>query len=111
LFFDYIDDISRAYVDLGALDNDLARVMSDRSREDTGAKTGDDRTQYISGWDVRTYTGRNGNDYNVVTGFGEEGPDGLPNVRGGASDNDIYYVTSVKVSYILGSSFRRAKFR
>ncbi len=108
LFFDYIDDISSNYVDLDVLGSDLARVMSDRSVEPTGVKTGDDRSQYISGWDVRTYTGRNGNDYTVVNGFGSEQE---TNKRGGASDNDIYYVTSVKVSYILGSSFRRAKFR
>ncbi len=108
LFFDYIDDLSDNYVDLDVLGSDLARVMSDRSVEPTGAKTGDDRSQYISGWDVRNYTGRNGNSYTVVNGFGSEQES---NKRGGASDNDIYYVTSVKVSYILGSSFRRAKFR
>ncbi len=109
LFFDYIDDISSNYVDLDVLDNDLAKVMSDRSVEPTGAKTGDDRTQYISGWNVNPYTGRDGsNTYNVVYGYGSEHP---TNKRGGASDNDIYYVTSIKVSYIIGSSFRRAKFR
>ncbi len=108
LFFDYIDDISRNYVDLDVLDSDLARVMSDRSVEPTAAKTGDDRTQYIAGWDVRTYTGRNGNSYTVVNGYGSEQP---TNKRGGANDNDIYYVTKIKVAYILGSSFRKAKFR
>jgi len=108
LFFDYIDDISRNYVDLDVLDSDLARAMSDRSVEPTGAKSGGDRSQFISGWDVITYTGRNGNDYTVVNGFGSELES---NNRGGADDNDIYYVTSVKISYILGSSFRRAKFR
>lgn len=111
LFFDYIDDISRNYVDLDVLDSDLARVMSDRSMEPTGAKSGEDRLQYISGWNTAPYTGRNGGVYSTVNGFGQEGSDGFPNNRGGASDNDIYYVTSIKVSYILGSSFRRAKFR
>ncbi len=108
LFFDYIDDISRNYVDLGTLDGDLAKAMSDRSMEPTGAKSGTDRTQHISGWNTTNYTGRDGNSYNVVNGFGSES---LANNRGGASDNDIYYVTSIKISYILGSSFRRAKFR
>lgn len=111
LFFDYIDDISRNYVDLGALESDLARVMSDRSVEPTGAKSGDDRSQYISTWNTGTYVGRDGVSYTAVNGFGQEGAEGFPNQRGGASDNDIYYVTSIKVSYILGSSFRRAKFR
>ncbi len=108
LFFDYIDDISRNYVDLDVLDGDLAKAMSDRSMEPTGAKSGNDRSQYISGWDTDPYTGRNEGIYNTVNGFGQEG---FSNNRGGASDNDIYYVTSIKVSYILGSSFRRAKFR
>lgn len=110
LFFDYIDDISRNYVDLDVLDSDLAKVMSDRSVEPTGAKSGDDRTQYMAGWDIRPpYTGRDDiNTYTVVHGFGSESP---TNNRGGASDNDIYYVTSIKVSYIIGSSFRKAKFR
>jgi uncharacterized protein DUF6089 len=108
LFFDYIDDISSNYVDLDVLDSDLAKLMSDRSRETTSAFSGDDREQYFSSWDLRTYQGRNGGSYNVVNGYGSEQ---ATNKRGGASDNDIYYVTSVRVSYILGSSFRRAKFR
>ncbi len=112
LFFDYIDDISRNYVDLDVLDSDLARAMSDRSMEATAAKSGNDRSQYISGWDTDPYTGRDeGVSYTTVNGFGQEGGEGFPNNRGGANDNDIYYVTSIKVSYILGSSFRRAKFR
>lgn len=106
LFTDYIDDISRNYVDLGVLDSDLAKVMSDRSREPVAAKTGD--TRDLSAWPPVTYTGRNGQTYTVTNGFGSEQE---YNKRGGASDNDIYYVTSIKVSYILGSSFRRAKFR
>lgn len=106
LFFDYIDDISANYVDLGVLDSDLAKVMSDRSREPTSAFTGDARD--LSAWPAVTYPGRDGNTYTVTNGFGSEHPD---NKRGGKSDNDIYYVTSIKVSYILGSSFRKAKFR
>ena len=110
LFTDYIDDISRNYVDLGVLNSDLARVMSDRSQEAVAAKTGNARD--ISAWQdtIHDYPGRDGQTYYVINGFGEEGKD-LPNARGGASDNDIYYVTSIKVTYIIGSSFRRAKFR
>jgi len=109
LFFDYIDDISRNYVDLGALDSDLARVMSDRSREPTGVRSGN--TRDLSGWTTAPYIGRDGNPYTVIAGYGQEGAEGSPNARGGANDNDIYYVTSIKISYILGSSFKRAKFR
>lgn len=106
LFTDYIDDISRNYVDLGVLDGDLAKAMSDRSQESVAAKTGN--TRDLSAWPAVTYTGRDGQVYSVTNGFGSEHPS---NKRGGASDNDIYYVTSIKISYILGSSFRRAKFR
>ena len=103
LFFDYIDDISSNYVDLGVLDGDLAKSMSDRSQESVGAHSGDARdvshlntTPYIDG------------SYTTIDGYGAEW---ITNKRGGKSDNDIYYVTSIKVSYILGASFRRAKFR
>lgn len=106
LFFDYIDDLSSNYVDLGVLDSDLAKAMSDRSREPTSAFNGD--TRDLSAWPAFTYPGRDGQTYTVTQGWGEESP---TNKRGGASDNDIYYVTSIKISYIIGSSFRRAKFR
>lgn len=106
LFFDYIDDVSRNYVDLGVLGSDMAKVMSDRSREPASAIRGD--TRDLSGWPAVTYAGRDGQTYTVTNGFGSEQE---TNKRGGASDNDIYYVTSIKVSYIIGSSFRRAKFR
>jgi hypothetical protein len=39
LFFDYIDDVSTDFVDLGSLSSDLARAMSDRSRELTAVST------------------------------------------------------------------------
>ena len=106
LFFDYIDDLSSNYVDLGALESDLAKVMSDRSREPTSAFTGDARD--LTAWPEQQYVGRDGQTYTVTAGFGSEQVD---NKRGGKSDNDIFYVTSIKVSYIIGSSFRRAKFR
>ena len=106
LFFDYIDDLSSNYVDLGVLDSDLAKVMSDRSREPSSAFTGDSRD--LTAWPEYQYVGRDGQTYTVTNGFGSEQAD---NKRGGKSDNDIYYVTSIRVSYIIGSSFRRAKFR
>ncbi len=106
LFFDYIDDLSSNYVDLGVLDGDLAKVMSDRSREPVGAHSGDARD--VSHLGTTTYTGRDNNDYTVINGYGSEFDS---NKRGGKSDNDIYYVTSIKISYIIGSSFRKAKFR
>jgi len=111
LFTDYIDDVSGMYVDLGALDSELAKAMSDRSRETNAINSGDPRDLEAIESVVRltTYTSEfDGRDYTVYGGFGQEHPD---NNRGLASDNDIYIVTSFKVSYIISGSFRRAKFR
>lgn len=105
LFTDYIDDVSKNYVDLGVLDSDLARAMSNRSRDPLSA-SGEVRD--ISSWNTRVYTGRDGVDYEVISGFGEEG---FSNKRGGSSINDMYYVTSFRIAYIIGGKFRRAKFR
>lgn len=112
LFTDYIDDVSGDYVDLGALDSELARAMSDRSRETNGAISGSPRDfeaiEATAG--LQTYTSRfDGRDYTVYGGYGsDQHPD---NNRGLANDKDIYIVTSFKISYIISGSFQRAKFR
>lgn len=111
LFTDYIDDVSGMFVDLGALDSELARTMSDRSREPVGIVNGEPRDFEAIESVVRltTYTSEfDGQDYTVYGGYGQEHPD---NNRGMANDKDIYIVTSFKVSYIISGSFRRAKFR
>lgn len=98
LLTDYIDDVSGKYVDLGALDGDLAKSMSDRSREAYAVMTGEERdlelifgkinpVSYISKYD--------GNRYTVFSGYGQDG-----GTRGGSS-KDTYLVTSFKISYIL----------
>lgn len=100
LLTDYIDDVSGTYVDLGALDGDLAKSMSDRSQEETAVVTGEKRDlelilsknkpiAYISQFD--------GNRYTVLSGHGVDGA-----VRGGAS-NDTYINLSFKVVYVLSS--------
>ena len=95
LFTDYIDDVSRSYVDLGVFgNNQLAKAMSYRSNEILTP--------------TQSYIGRDGQPYNVLAGYGSEAPD---NIRGSKGDKDIYMVTSLKVSYILGKTFHRAKFR
>lgn len=111
LFTDYIDDVSGMYVDLGALDSELARAMSDRSREPNAVVSGDPRDFEAIESVVRltTYTSEyDGRDYTVYGGYGQEHPD---NNRGLANDKDIYIVTSFKISYIISGSFKRAKFR
>jgi hypothetical protein len=112
LFFDYIDDVSSNYVDLGALGSPLAKALSDRSQEPKAAVSGQSRDfegtvlpnssyyTYVSKYDGKSYT--------VLAGYGSEYP---TNNRGGISDNDIYIVTSVRVTYIIGGTFRNAKFR
>ena len=97
LFTDYIDDVSRNYVDLGVLDSELARALSYRGNEVTEADL-----------PRMPYTARNGETYNVINGYGSEYP---TNIRGKESNNDIFMVTTVRVSYIIGKSLHRAKFR
>ena len=56
-----------------------------------------------------TYTGRDLKTYSTYnSGFGAETKD---NIRGDKHRNDIYMVTSIKLTYILGATFHRAKFR
>jgi hypothetical protein len=95
LFTDYIDDVSQNYVDLGVFKtNELAKAMSYRSNEILTPNS--------------TYVGRDGKTYAVVAGYGSERAD---NKRGSKGDKDIYMVTTLKISYILGKSLNRAKFR
>lgn len=96
-FTDYLDDVSQNYVDLDVLKSDLARTMSYRS----GELPATDRPAEVP------YIGRNGGVYNVVPGYGSEHPD---NVRG-SKDKDIYMVTTLRLTYIIGATFHKAKFR
>ncbi len=110
LFTDYIDDVSGNYVDPGVFDSELGRYLSDRSREANAAVSGDFRQTeeyltFVSGRLI-TVQGRDGNTYTKIAGYGTEHPD---NLRG--NENDIYIVTSLKVSFIIGGRFLRAKFR
>lgn len=100
-FFDYLDDVSQNYVDLGVLNSELARAMSYRTGE-LNLPTS-----------TNTYVGRNGQTYTVEPGYGQEfrGPEGIGNLRGSKNDRDIYMVTSIRLTYVLGATFHRAKFR
>ncbi len=93
-FTDYLDDVSRNYVDLGAITDPLAQAMSYRTNEVATPAS--------------SYVGRDGKTYNVVNGYGSEFK---TNVRGNKGSRDIYMVTSFKITYILGATFHRAKFR
>jgi Domain of unknown function (DUF6089) len=97
-FTDYLDDVSKNYVDLGVLDSDLARAMSYRSNE-------------LPASDIPAtipYAARNGVNYSTIPGYGREHPD---NIRGSKNDKDIYMVTTIRLTYILGATMHKAKFR
>ena len=103
LFTDYIDDVSGDYVDLGSFDDDLARIMSDRSAEPVAVNGG-----------VRNLDGANIHNFNshgyFTSGYLGAGTDGA--IRGNPDDNDMFFVTQIKVSYVLGGTTRRrAKYR
>lgn len=96
LFTDYIDDVSKNYVDLGVFgNNELAKAMSYRSYE-------------LNPPNAYEFQSRDGSTYFVIPGYGEESKD---NVRGNSNDKDIYTVFTIKASYIIGKTFHRAKFR
>lgn len=93
-FTDYLDDVSANYVDLTLLTSPLAQSMSYRTNE-------------LSGYPVNPQaSGIPG--VNVEAGYGSEFPD---NKRGGKKDNDVYMVTSIRLSYIIKAKFHQAKFR
>ena len=101
-FTDYLDDVSGNYVDLGVFGTDnLARAMSYRTNEVATPN--------------KTYVGRDGQTYNVLNGYGEEYGGAAPgepgNVRGNSNNKDIDMLTTIRVTYILGKTFHRAKFR
>lgn len=111
-FTDYLDDVSANYVDPGVFDTDLARYLHDRALEPNAVISGESRSNPI--YDefvasrITTIVGRDGQTYEVVNGYGSEYPD---NLRGNDNENDYYFVTSLKLSFVIGGKFLRAKFR
>ncbi len=109
-FTDYLDDVSGNYVDDWVLTSDLARELADRSMELVSSDGAERDFETID-----TFTGRQmvENPFTMETtekirGYGSTG---LDNIRGNSQDFDVYLVTTIKVSYILGGSIRKAKFR
>lgn len=99
LFTDYVDDVSWNYVDLGVFgDDELAKALSYRSSE---VPENMSRLQpSVSSVDGKTY--------NLLPGYGQEHKD---NMRGNKTDRDVFMVTTFRLTYILGKTFHRAKFR
>jgi Domain of unknown function (DUF6089) len=97
-FTDYLDDVSKNYVDLGVLNSPLAKAMSYRSNELPANQLPT----------LQSYVARDGKTYQTIPGYGQEYPD---NIRGAKDNRDIYMVTSIRLTYILGATFHKAKFR
>jgi hypothetical protein len=74
--------------------NKLAQAMSYRTNELLGAPPGNVGVGYGT--------------FRAWPGYGAEYPD---NLRGNKKNNDIFMVTSVRLTYILGATFHKAKFR
>jgi hypothetical protein len=92
-FTDYLDDVSDKYVDLSTL-SPLGQALAYRTNELSGyPKVGESVPSGVPGVNVQYDYGRNGDK------------------RGGATQNDIYMVTSIRLTYILGATFHKAKFR
>lgn len=109
---DYLDDVSGNYVDLGAFQTDeLARELSDRSQEATSARNNEPRDFTIIDQFTgdQTYIGSDGNTYDVYAGFGSDTHPS--NIRGNSADDDLFIYTQIRIAYIIGGSFRRAKYR
>ncbi|MEO9872219.1 hypothetical protein [Ekhidna sp.] len=106
LFTDYIDDVSSNYVDLRDLEgNDgvLSRILSDRSAEPTSLQ-GDARD--LSNAGIHNLSEHGFYSSSFIGG----GYDGA--TRGNPDDNDMIFVTQIKISYALGEKTRRrAKYR
>ena len=100
-FTDYLDDVSGSFVDLDLLDSPLAQAMSYRTNElPVGSAAGQRPVANVAS---------GGSGILTVPGYGSEGTGN--NIRGSSNDRDIYMVTSIKVTYILGATFHKAKFR
>ncbi len=109
-FTDYLDDVSKNYADLSRFKNPLAAAMSYRTNELPTATLQQFQNQLgtnvINNVPINNSGGLGS--VTVVKGYGSENK---WNNRGNSKNNDIYMVTSVKLTYILGATFHRAKFR
>jgi Domain of unknown function (DUF6089) len=102
---DYLDDVSGNYVDLNRLkaknssDTRLGQALSYRSNEiEKVVPNPSDPYQLQDG------------QVDLIAGYGSEHPS---NKRGNSTQNDSYFVTSFKLTYLLTSTgrYRKAKFR
>lgn len=103
VFTDYLDDVSRNYVDLNLLSPEAQRFAY-RSNEVNPAAS--ERVAQIMSNTHPTLTTADG--VPLINGYGHEFPD---NVRGNKNDRDTYTMLTIRLTYILGKTFHKAKFR
>ncbi|MBR07301.1 MAG: hypothetical protein CMP48_06395 [Rickettsiales bacterium] len=106
LFTDYIDDASGDFVRFDLFDNDLARIMSDRSAEPNAVWSGEPREGYPGTANQLLPDGVN---YYSARGYG--GGIAGASGRGNPKDNDMIFMSSIKLTMILGQVRKSAKFR
>lgn len=113
LFYDHLDDVSGSYADLDLFTDPLARVLSDRSLEPTGGLDGtESRTVPTNHQSLVTYNSGQSYWTSGYLGSGiSEYSEGVQSIRGNPKNNDMYFMTQIKVTYILGNTGGRAKFR
>ena len=104
IFTDYLDDVSANYVALDRFDDPIARIFSDRAIEPIAVSRGEARSGFTP-----VAQDFNGTTYNV-NGFIGSGIEGSK--RGNPDNNDMYFITQIRVTYVLSSRQRStAKFR
>ncbi|MEM9326917.1 MAG: DUF6089 family protein [Bacteroidota bacterium] len=110
VFTDYLDDVSTTFVNLDRFNDPVARIFSDRGAEPIAAVTGEARNQSIL--DQVIPVDFNGTTYNVP-GQIRSNDQTADAPRGNPNDNDMYFITQIRVTYILNGGGRRtfAKFR
>lgn len=106
VFTDYLDDVSTNYVGLDRFDDDLARIMSDRSAEPVSPWTDEVRNLEIGNVQNTSFEGGERYFRSVDNGSGIEN-----SIRGNPDNNDMYFVTSLKLRYIISKTRSSAKFR
>jgi hypothetical protein len=105
VFTDYLDDVSNNYINLDQFtgDNaDLARIMSDKSSVPISSteesREGTFTTVQLAFGDDMYYV--NGNIRSNVNDIG---------IRGSPKSNDMYFVTSLRITYIIPKGNKRVK--
>lgn len=109
LFTDYIDDVSMNYINIDRFTDPLAAALSDRSQEDIAAVSEEPRdmeqVQAVAGPLIPF---SHDPKFQTYGGYGREFE---YNYRGKSKDNDMIFVTTFRVTYIIASRYKKAKFR